>query len=368
MDIAVAIPRLDALGGAERCLMSVLARFKGHKVTVYSRFIDPSIATLEDVEFIQVKTPLPASGGFNVLHSLVMRSFQKAMGNHEVYFHNLYPTHLIDRHPMLWYPQEPSRMLYDLYPSLLARADIGWARKLAMRGLFPFLRRMDKANKADAIVANSRFSAEYLGRVYDREVRDVIYMGVDRTFEKPAEDRGRYILCVNRLMYEKRVELAIEALRHLPGDIRLKVAGEGPHKPHLVDFARRTNVADRVDFVGAKTGMGLESLYHEALCTIYTPIREPFGLVPLESLATGTPVIGCKEGGFTEVLSDSVDSYLIEPTPRNIADKANELANDPSLAYEMGARGIAKAREYTWDRTSSEILARLKALAASGPF
>jgi glycosyltransferase involved in cell wall biosynthesis len=79
-------------------------------------------------------------------------------------------------------------------------------------------------------------------------------------------------------------------------------------------------------------------------------------------MAAGTPVIGCGEGGFAEVLEDGVDSFLVDPTPENIAEKINYLRGNPDVVKRMGERGLVKAGQYTWGKTASELLELIMSL------
>jgi glycosyltransferase involved in cell wall biosynthesis len=355
VDIGVVIPRLDGVGGGERFLVEVLRRWVDDDLTVYSRFFDEGLVAGVNADFVRVNTVLPGNPAFNVFHHLVMRDFERQMGRHDVYFSTLSPTHLIDRHPMVWYPQEPSRMLYDLYPELMVRADIPFYRKAILRALFPLLRRLDSRVNSDVILANSKYSAGYIEGVYGRAVDGIVYMGVDNVADSPSDERGGYILSVGRLTSEKRVDLAIGALGFLPEHVRLKIVGVGPHRAYLERLAVEVGVDGRVDFLGVKFGDELNGIYQRAVATVFTPLREPFGLVPLESLSNGTPVIGCREGGFTEVLSDGRDCFLVEPTEEEIAGKVRQLLQSPGLIEQMGESGIRKAGGYSWDETAGRI-------------
>ncbi len=355
MDIAVLYPFFDTVGGAEKFGLKVMEQWSGHDVTLYSMSADSRLLRGLDAEYVEVRAHMPKQRSLRFLSSLFMKQYGGSVGLHDAYLMVLYPTHLVDRHPSVWYPQEPPRMLYDLYPELMRRDDLGFHKKLLMKLVFPYLRSVDKRIRVDSVVANSRYSADYLRRVYGR-ADEVVYMGVDGVADKPAGKDGGYILCVNRLMPEKRVDLAIRCLRHLPEDVKLKVVGEGGYEGGLRRIADDLGLTDRVEFTGVKFGDELDRLYRGSLCTVYTPVREPFGLVPLESLAQGTPVIGCLEGGFTEVLSDGVDSFLVDPTPENIAGRVNKLIEDDVLAYKMGAAGIKTAGQYPWSKTAEELL------------
>ena len=323
---------------------------KEHHVTLYALSIDDGLLGEFglDVEHVACGSSVPGWRSNTLALMAAVRGMGRRLGDHDLYFMNLFPTHLVDRHPNVWYPHEPARMLYDLYPEMLAREDIPAHSKLLTRAYFPLLRRLDRGLfRADKVVANSRYCSTYLKGIYGVESR-VVYNGVS-VVGKPRYG-GDYVLSVSRLAGEKRVDAVVKAMKQVKG-ITLKVAGEGPEENRLRGMA-----GGNVEFLGRVEESGMHDLYANALCTVYVPLREPFGRIPLESMAAGTPVIGCREGGFTEVVEDGVDCFLVDPTPENIAGRINYLRDNPGVCAEMGRRGYAKAQGYTWEKTARQLL------------
>ena len=369
MDIGVVYPRFDCLGGSERFGLAMMREWsKEHDVTLYSLSIDASL--LEkfhvDVKCVTCKTRVPFWKDNILPLMLAMKDLESQLGVHDCYLMNMFPANFINVRHSIWYPQEPARVLYDMYPELLARGDIPLYSKFFKRVYTPFIRFLDKRlNRAVRIVANSRYSAKYLSWVYGVGVSDVVYMGVDNVVNEPCNSRGDYILSVGRLVHAKRVDLAIRALKILPVDIKLKIVGEGECKNMLIGLVKDLGLENRVEFLGDKFGDELDNLYQRGICTVFTPIREPFGLVALESISQGTPVVGCNTGGFTEILSDGMDAYLIEPTPENIAKKIAALYYNKDLLHSMGSSGIEKSRSYLWSITADKLLNMLKDVSVS---
>jgi glycosyltransferase involved in cell wall biosynthesis len=95
--------------------------------------------------------------------------------------------------------------------------------------------------------------------------------------------------------------------------------------------------------------------YNEARLVVYSPIREPLGLVPLEAIACGTPVVGVAEGGVCETILDGVTGRLVKRDPQMFAEAICELLDHPNTASEMGRQG----REWTiqnwkWERSIAD--------------
>lgn len=104
------------------------------------------------------------------------------------------------------------------------------------------------------------------------------------------------------------------------------------------------------DFVDDKK---LTSLYKEAFCVIFMPYNEPFGIVALESLAAGTPVIGLKNGeGYSEIIDDGKNGFLTGFDPHVIADKIRFMQNDEEKYKKMVKDCKKSAENYTWDKTA----------------
>jgi len=119
MDLAVVYPRFDSIGGAERFSVEVIREWlREHDVTLYSLSIDRGLLREFnlDVECVECSTCIPGWRSNTLALMLAVKSMGKQLGDHDFYFLNMFPTHLIDRHPNVWYPHEPARMLYDLYP------------------------------------------------------------------------------------------------------------------------------------------------------------------------------------------------------------------------------------------------------------
>ena len=98
-----------------------------------------------------------------------------------------------------------------------------------------------------------------------------------------------------------------------------------------------------------------ERLYHESTCCVYTAVREPFGMVPLEAAAAGRPVVATVGGGYTEVLKE--DAALFVPGYEGaIAQAIHRLMSNPRLAMKMGRAGRKTVAGHTWDRTADTLM------------
>ena len=202
----------------------------------------------------------------------------------------------------------------------------------------------------DAIQVMNPWMLEYaLSLNAGREV-DVRLLppGVDAaTFQpassgKPSSDR--YVLCVARLNDpRKNITLLLEAFALLPDRLRrtarLVLAGSPPPAASFTDRVRELALHDRVEVVESPTAAALLKLYQDARVFALPSDEEGFGMVLLEAMACGTPVVSTLSGGPDAIITDEEDGYLV---PRNEATTLSErlarLLQDDALAAQMGAR------------------------------
>jgi glycosyltransferase involved in cell wall biosynthesis len=175
-----------------------------------------------------------------------------------------------------------------------------------------------------------------------------------RLHEGPS---GNYVLSVGRLDATKRVDLAIEALRHTDRSIRLVVTGEGNERAALEAAAARHGVSDRVDFVGLVDDDALVSMYAGALATVFVPYDEDLGYVTLESFLSAKPVVTTTDsGGPLEFVADGVNGLVCEPVPADIGAAIARLAANRGHASSLGQAGRERARAITWAGVVERLL------------
>jgi glycosyltransferase involved in cell wall biosynthesis len=182
---------------------------------------------------------------------------------------------------------------------------------------------------------------------------DVAHSGIHPAYLDPApEQEWRWrLLYVGRLDQRKGVDLTIEALADLPPEARLEIAGgwDRHEEARLRDLAARLGVPERVRFAGQVERSELHGLYATADAVVF-PVRwsEPWGLVPLEAMARGRPVVASGRGGSGEYLRDGENCLLMDPDePGSLASTLRRLAADGALRSRLRAGGLATARLHT---------------------
>jgi glycosyltransferase involved in cell wall biosynthesis len=188
----------------------------------------------------------------------------------------------------------PMRYVWDLYDDYVDEA--GLLTRLTMPPLAAVLRRWDRvtSRRVDHFVAISRHIADRIGRCYGRAA-DVIYPPVDvARFHAGAGTPDDFYLVVSALVPYKRVDLAIAAAHRLGR--RLLVVGVGPEAARLQGAA-----GPGVEFLGWRSDEDVAALYARCRALLF-PGVEDFGIVPLEAMASGRPVIALAAGGALETV------------------------------------------------------------------
>ena len=198
----------------------------------------------------------------------------------------------------------------------------------------------------------------------------VAHSGIDPRFLDPAPERPWEwrLLYVGRLDPRKGVGTAIEALVHLPAEARLEIVGgwDDEEERRLRELAGRHGLAARVRFAGQRGPAELMAAYAEADAVVFPVIwEEPWGLVPLEAMGRGRPVVATGRGGSAEYLRDEENCLLFAAgDARALAAALTRLAGDPSLRARLREGGLATAPRHTEDVLNAAVESAL--LEAAG--
>ncbi len=271
--------------------------------------------------------------------------------------------------PCIWYCHEPSAFVHNLKIIKGLKGPIKCAALLSN----PVFQVLDRklAHYADKILVNSYYTAAQVERIYHRRA-EVVYPGVDIREFKPRREKEEFIFTIGRLSKFKRIDLILKALAVLKQDrgkdIRLVVGGDGEERANLMKLAQKMGLSQQVYFTGRLPYEQVKEYMGKAKAVIFPTTNEPFGLVPLEAMACGTPVIASNSGGPRETIIDGKVGFLFKPDDEfDLARKIDILSSDHDLNMKMVVAARKHVVEnFSWERTTDRIYDALREFVSQG--
>ncbi len=209
---------------------------------------------------------------------------------------------------------------------------------------------------ATHVVANSVAGSEDVQNVYGVVVEKchVLYLSLpDPKLQLPdyptnvAQDRT---ICVGRLHAGKGQDVLLKAIVQLKDrfpDTVFEFVGDGPCRAEYEKLAADLGIADRCRFVGRLSLDEVLRRMGASLISVVPSRSECFGLVNIESMAMGTPVIASNVGGIGEIFDDGVEGFLVPPDdPASLADRIARLLGDPALRDEMSRKALQRFQKF----------------------
>jgi D-inositol-3-phosphate glycosyltransferase len=190
----------------------------------------------------------------------------------------------------------------------------------------------------------------------------------------PRSSGRARIVCVSRLVPRKGICDVIVAAANMP-DVELLIAGGPPESMLFEDDYARTllatiehlRISDRVRLLGAVERPWMPSLMRSADVVCCTPWYEPFGMVALEAMACGAPVVASCVGGLAETVLDGQTGILVPPRqPRSVQAAIEALLHDPARRRAMGKAALRRASSYAWPSIAARTLHVYERLLTSG--
>jgi glycosyltransferase involved in cell wall biosynthesis len=165
------------------------------------------------------------------------------------------------------------------------------------------------------------------------------------------DDTGHLLLYIGRLSAEKQIERIRPVLEAMP-ETRLALVGDGPHRQQL----ERVFEGTPTTFVGYLAGEALASAYASGDAFLFPSSTETLGLVLLESMAAGCPVVGAKRGGIPDIVTDGINGCLYDPDDRNSLTAAvRRLLGDPAQRRSLRLAARQEAERWGWAGATEQL-------------
>lgn len=373
MKVALYHPWIYLRSGIERWMVELVTRSR-HDWTLYTHHYEPA-ATFPEVTGLHVvalqpevavrrslvplvqaattiaRTRLPDDGAEALLVS------SEGLGDLVAFRNKL---------PAAAYCHTPLKILHD--PAAAALVKKSPPRRLALGTMGPAFEAVDRLawRRYQHVFVNS---TETLARVHSARLApggplEVLEPGVGPYWgEGPLEhDRRPLLLYAGRIMWQKDIELAIETVRILGDDVRLVIAGmvDEKSKDYLTGLRARA-AGLPVEFEIALPDERLRELYRQATLVLFTARNEDFGIVVLEAMSAGTPVLAVDAGGPRSTVESGVNGWLLPSSPEAFAAQVRIALRTDLRPYREAAR--ASARRRGWDAHVTRIDNVLEGLA-----
>ena len=390
MKVALYHPWVYLKGGAERTLLELVRRSR-HDWTIYTNHYEPD-STFPEFRELDVVQLGPVSVQRTARHvglaaMRVMTQYlplrdaaallvsSEGLGNLAV----LRPRGV----PLFCFCHTPLKVIYDPYtrerffnqqrPGIALRNGLGLYAAVDRIGWGRYERVFCNSREVANRVLNARLSSA------DR--LEVIHPGVDPARFDADGPFEPFFLLAGRIARTKNIELAIDAFAALQRmhprakDYRLVIAGmvDEKSRPYLGELQRRAKEQPGVEFVVSPSDEVLRDLYRSCYLTLFTALNEDWGIVVLEGMASGKPVVAVGRGGPLESILNGETGLLCQPDPSVFARALAFLVDHPDEARAWGAAGRRHVALFPWDSLVDpiddyvEALARNAAIAARTP-
>ncbi len=363
--IAIVCDFLTMMGGAENVVLAMHEAFPNAPIytAIYNADKMPAFRELDVRASRLQKIPAKLRKSYKLFPTLAVKAMRKLdLSEFDIiltssYLHGHQVTKTRPDQIIINYCHTPPRYYwshYDLY-----RQDPGYGKlNPLVRTLMPLMvprqRKLDlqAAKQVDVFIANSTETAERIKKYYDRS-STIIHPPVDTNRFTPARTRGNHYVSLGRQLPNKRVDLAVAACTKL--GLPLKVFGNGPLHDKLVAMAGPT-IEFYTDRFGDASDVEVEKALNSAKGFVF-PSDEDFGIVAVEALAAGAPVIAYDKSGTRDIVQDGESGVMF--SKQTVDDVVNAIQRAERLTF---LPGTLRRKAKRFDR--SLFLTKIKKIVA----
>lgn len=383
MNITFATTHLTFMGGAGKVILDYANRFSkmNHNVVIIAQKVDRTIFKFDDkILILEIGGSLPSSFLYWLLFKKIKKKYLKVLNrlNCDIFFSHLFPTNYFcakiskkKDYKHIYYCHEPFRFFHDkkFYSNLTIISKI---RSWLLRILF---KKFDIKGtlKAYKVLCNSNFTKKRIKEIYGIK-SSLIYPVVDLKSDYAVEKLN--IRQKLNLSKDIPIIFTLGLTHHMKGARELIIIfkrviekvtnavlliGGWITKENKLIIEKMMKILkiprEKVIFYGPIDQSHLNSFYEESTITFYTAIDEPFGLIPIESMNNGTPVI-VFNGGPSESIQNGINGYIISNYDlRDFAQKAIKLLKNKSLheRFSINAK-IHIKKSFSFENSFSNLL------------
>jgi len=373
MRIALYYPWIYLRSGIERTILELTKRSKHDWTILTSRFEPENTFTgLRQKDVIKLRN-IPVNRSYlSVLKAAITIAFQKidmrdfdALWVHSEGLGD-FITFRNHKKPIICFCHTPLKVIHDPYAQESYLKNNRFKRPIFKLFSFCFnlVDRLAWRNYRYVFCVSQEIKRRIIkARLTSPEKTEVVYRGVDIQKIRPAWTYQPYFLHPARIKWWKNIELSIEAFKEFRcrfpdfNLFRLIIAGqvdEGSRIYHqkLLNMCKEEGCIEIIPDVSEDR---LDQLFKDSYAVLNTTLNEDWGLVPLEAMAYGKPVIAVKQGGPKESILDRKTGLLVEPTVAGFSEAMAALAKDKDLVLSMGKEARQHSLGYDWDNFISQI-------------
>ena len=179
--------------------------------------------------------------------------------------------------------------------------------------------------------------------------------------EKYDLENKRILLAVGRLTKEKGFQYLIKALprilKKVPESILIIIGPKNYYEKNLKELVKLNNLSNKVIFTGLVSEKILKSALFSSDVVVIPSVYEPFGIIALEAMAYGKPIVASGAGGLSEFLTNGENCLLVSPASTNeLSEKISGLLINEKLANKLGKRAKETVKRYDWKNMIDKIL------------
>lgn len=284
--------------------------------------------------------------------------------------------------PSLCYCLTPLRAAFDPVYREQSFSQRGFLGRLALSAGLSLFGAVDRLawKRYSRILFLSREAAQRASdaRLPSAPPPEILYTGVGLAAERPAETFEPFFLIPGRIVWTKNIQLGIQAFQRFRAQhaefrhFQLVIAGivDAKSRSHFAELQALAAGDPDIQFVIAPTDAHLRRLYERCYTVLFTPLNEDLGIVPIEAMAFGKPVIAVNQGGPRETIQHGIQGFLEAPNPDSFSRRMAELAEQPGLARTMGRHGFQHAAQFSWNHfvgRVDDVLEEIAGIATRAP-